>query len=33
MSASYLGVSEGVIQWVLYEVSLIPMPLSGSADV
>jgi hypothetical protein len=21
MSASYLGVSEGVIQWVLYEVS------------
>jgi solute carrier family 25 protein 33/36 len=22
LSASYLGVSEGVIQWVLYEVSL-----------
>jgi len=22
LSASYLGVSEGVIQWVLYEVSI-----------
>jgi hypothetical protein len=25
MSASYLGVSEGVIQWVLYEVSSRPV--------
>ena len=28
LSASYLGVSEGVIQWVLYEVSFgIPLHL------
>jgi solute carrier family 25 protein 33/36 len=26
MSASYLGVSEGVIQWVLYEVSSLDSP-------
>jgi solute carrier family 25 protein 33/36 len=32
MSASYLGVSEGVIQWVLYEVSPLTKLFSGPAD-
>ena len=33
MSASYLGVSEGVIQWVLYEVSYNVLDLWIQADV
>lgn len=32
MSASYLGVTEGVIQWVLYEVRTSPLPPWTSTD-